>query len=175
MEAAAVSQSRWTFAQWGIVVLAVVQLVWAIAGLIAEPSFDFGDGASTQRVLGVDFNGVHALSGFLLFGPAFYFALKPRWAVLYAIYVAIALIVTGIWAIFSTSPAGVLHLPQQRRRRRPPPHHRRPLRPRRRNPARPRPAERHTRYAETVVTRQYGGLRRSRGLERAAGAGGAEG
>ncbi len=88
-----------------------------LAGLIAEPSFDFGDGASTQRVLGVDFNGVHALSGFLLFGPAFYFALKPRWAVLYAIYVAVALIVTGIWAIFN-QPGGHLHLPQQQRRRR---------------------------------------------------------
>jgi len=111
MEAAAVPGSRWTFAQWGIVVLAVVQLAWAVAGLIAEPTFDFGDGASTQRVLGVDFNGVHALSGFLLFLPAFYFALKPRWAVLYAIYVAVALLVTGIWAIFSTSPAGIFTFP----------------------------------------------------------------
>jgi hypothetical protein len=111
MEAAAVSRSQWTFAQWGIVVLAVVQLTWAVAGLIAEPSFHFGDGAPTQRVLGVDFNGVHALSGFLLFGPAFFFALKPRWAVLYAIYVAVALIVTGLWAIWSTSPAGIFTFP----------------------------------------------------------------
>jgi Domain of unknown function (DUF4383) len=111
MEAAAVSRSRWTFAQWGIVILASLQLLWAIAGLIAEPSFHFGDGAPTQRVLGVDFNGVHALSGFLLFLPAFYFALKPRWAVLYAIYVALALITTGIWAAFSTSPAGIFTFP----------------------------------------------------------------
>lgn len=111
MEATAVSRSQWTFAQWGIVVLAVVQLAWALAGLIAEPSFHFGDGAPTQRVLGVDFNGVHALSGFLLFGPAFFFALKPRWAVLYAIYVAVALITTGLWAIWSTSPAGIFTFP----------------------------------------------------------------
>lgn len=111
MEAAAVSRQRWTFAQWGIVVLATLQLLWATAGLIAEPSFDFGEGAPTERVLGVDFNGVHALSGFLLFLPAFFFALKPRWAVLYAIYVAIALIATGLWATFSTSPAGVFTFP----------------------------------------------------------------
>jgi hypothetical protein len=111
MEAAAVSRSRWTFAQWGIVVLASLQLLWALAGLIAEPSFHFGDGAPTERVLGVDFNGVHALSGFLLFAPAYYFALKPRWAVLYAIYVAVALIVTGLWAIWSTSPAGIFTFP----------------------------------------------------------------
>ena len=111
MEAAAVSRSQWTFAQWGIVVLAVIQLAWALAGLIAEPTFHFGDGAPTQRVLGVDFNGVHALSGFLLFGPAFFFALKPRWALLYAIYVAVALIATGLWAIWSTSPAGIFTFP----------------------------------------------------------------
>jgi hypothetical protein len=111
MEAAAVSRSRWTFAQWGIVILATLQLLWATAGLIAEPSFHFGDGAPTQRVLGVDFNGVHALSGFLLFGPAFYFALKPRWAVLYAAFVSAALILTGIWAAFSTSPAGIFAFP----------------------------------------------------------------
>jgi hypothetical protein len=111
MEAAAVSRSRWTFAQWGIVALATLQLLWATAGLIAEPSFHLGDGAPTQRVLGVDFNGVHALSGYLLFLPAFYFALKPRWAVLYAIYVAAALIATGVWAVFSTSPAGVFTFP----------------------------------------------------------------
>ncbi len=111
MEAATVQRQQWTFAQWAIVVVAVVQLVWATAGLIAEPSFDFGDGAATQRVLGVDFNGVHAVSGFLLFGPAFFFALKPRWALLYAIYVAAALIVTGIWAALSTSPAGVFAFP----------------------------------------------------------------
>jgi hypothetical protein len=111
MEAATAPRSQWTFAQWGIVVLAIVQLAWSLAGLIAEPSFDFGDGASTRRVLGVDFNGVHALSGFLLFLPAFYFALKPRWAFLYAVYVAVALITTGIWAIFSTSPAGIFTFP----------------------------------------------------------------
>ncbi len=111
MEAAAVSRSRWTFAQWGIVVLAAVQLTWAIAGLIAEPSFHFGEGAPTKVVLGVDFNGVHALSGFLLFGPAFFFALKPRWALLYAIFAAAALILTGIWAAFSTSPAGIFAFP----------------------------------------------------------------
>lgn len=111
MEAATAPRSQWTFAQWGIVVLAVIQLAWALAGLIAEPSFHFGDGAPTQQVLGVDFNGVHALSGLLLFGPAFFFALKPRWALLYAIYVAVALIATGLWAIWSTSPAGIFTFP----------------------------------------------------------------
>jgi hypothetical protein len=111
MEATTAPRSQWTFAQWGIVVLAIVQLAWSTAGLIAEPSFHFGEGAPTQQVLGVDFNGVHALSGYLLFLPAFYFALKPRWAILYAIYAAVALIVSGLWAFWSASPAGIFAFP----------------------------------------------------------------
>jgi hypothetical protein len=111
MEAAAASRAQWTFAQKGIVILAALQLAWSLAGLLAEPSFSLGADAPTARVLGVDFNGVHALSGFLLFLPAFYFALRPRWALLYAIYVAVALIVTGVWAAFDTSPAGVFAFP----------------------------------------------------------------
>jgi hypothetical protein len=111
MEAAAVSRQQWTFAQKAVVVIAVLQLAWATAGLIAEPSIDFGEDAITERVLWVDFNGVHAISGFLLFLPAFYFALRPKWALYYAIYVAVALISTGIWALFSTQPAWVFTFP----------------------------------------------------------------
>lgn len=111
MEAATASWERWTFAQKAIVVVAALQLLWATAGLIAEPSFDFGEDAPTAQVLGVDFNGVHALSGFLLFLPAFYFALRPKWALYYAIYAAAALIATGVWALFSTQPAWVFTFP----------------------------------------------------------------
>jgi hypothetical protein len=111
MEATTAQRASWTFAQKGIMVLAALQLAWSLAGLIAEPSFSLGADAPTRRILGVDFNGVHALSGFLLFLPAFYFALRPRWALLYAIGVSGALIVTGIWAAFDTSPAGVFAFP----------------------------------------------------------------
>lgn len=101
----------WTFAQKGIVALAAIQLLWALAGFIAEPSFHLGEDAPTERVLGVDFNGYHALAGLLLFGPAFYFALRPKWALYYAIYAAGALIVTGIWALFDNTPAWVFTFP----------------------------------------------------------------
>lgn len=105
------AREQWTFAQKALVVVAALQIVWATAGLIAEPSIDFGEGAVTERVLWVDFNGVHAISGYLLFLPAFYFALRPRWAVLFCLYAAGALIVTGIWALASTQPAGVFTFP----------------------------------------------------------------
>src|ERR1044072_7383265 len=105
------SRSGWTFAQWAVVALSALQLLWATAGLVAVPSFDFGSDAVTEKVLGVDFNGVHALSGFLLFLPAFYFAQRPKWALYYAIYVAAALVLTGIWALFDTQPACVFTFP----------------------------------------------------------------
>ncbi len=104
-------RSEWTFAQKGVVVLSVAMLAWSLAGLIAEPSFSTGASAPTERVLGVDFNGIHAISGFLLFGPAFFFALRPTWAVLYALYVAGALVITGVWALLDTQPAYVFTFP----------------------------------------------------------------
>lgn len=104
-------RGQWTFAQKGIVVLAAIQLAWALAGLVAEPSFGWGADAETERVLGIDFNANHALAGLLLFGPAFYFALNPRWAVYYAIYAAFALIVSGLWALFDEQPAWVFTFP----------------------------------------------------------------
>ena len=38
------SQGSWTLAQKGVLVVCVFQLAWSLAGFIAEPSFDFGDG-----------------------------------------------------------------------------------------------------------------------------------
>ena len=111
MEAAAAGRAGWTFAQKGIVVLAAIQLLWALSELVAEPSFQLGDDAPTEQVLWVDFNGYHALSGLLLCGPAFYFARRPDWALYYAIYAAAALVLTGIWALFEEQPAWVFTFP----------------------------------------------------------------
>jgi hypothetical protein len=76
------------------------------AGAAAGPSAQWAVVA-----LGVDFNGVHALSGLLLLGPAFIFARQPRWAVFYALYAAAALIITGVWALLDTQPAYVFTFP----------------------------------------------------------------
>jgi len=103
--------NEWTSAQKGLVVLAAIQLLWAVAGFIAEPSFHLGADAPTEKVLGVDFNGIHALAGFLLFGPAFYIARRPDWAFYYDVYVAAALFITGVWALFDEQPAWVFAFP----------------------------------------------------------------
>ena len=109
------AEGSWTLAQKGVLAVCVFQLGWSLAGFIAEPSFDFGDNAATANVLGVDFNGVHALSGLLLFAPGLVFATRPAWALLYAIAASGALFVTGIWALLSTQPAYVFTFPNNER------------------------------------------------------------
>lgn len=111
----ATASKSWTMLQKGVLAICVFQLAWALAGFLAEPSFDFGDGAATQTVLWVDFNGVHALSGLLLFGPGLIFATRPAWALLYSIAAAAALIATGLWALVSTQPAYVFTFPNNER------------------------------------------------------------
>jgi hypothetical protein len=105
----------WSLIQKGVVAICVFQLGWALAGLIAEPSFEFGDSAPTESVLWVDFNGVHALSGFLLFGPGLLAATRKQWALLYSAAVSAALIATGLWALASTEPAWVFSFPNNER------------------------------------------------------------
>jgi len=101
----------WTFAQKGVLVLAALLTVWSVAGLIANPDFSTGADAPTERILGVDFNGWHAVSGFLLFAPAFVAILRPVWAIAYALAAGGALVVTGIWVAADTEPLFILHLP----------------------------------------------------------------
>ena len=111
MEATTATREQWTFAQKGIVVLAAIQLLWALAGFVAEPNFAFGEDAPTEKVLGVDFNGNHALAGLLLFAPAFYFALRPEVGVLLRDLRRRGADRHGIWALFSEQPGWVFTFP----------------------------------------------------------------
>jgi hypothetical protein len=95
------------FVQRGVLVVSLVLLAWSVAGMIANPDFTTGAGATSVRVLGVDMNGWHALSGFLLFGPGLVAARSRDLAVLFS-YAAIgALVVTGVWALLDSRPAGL--------------------------------------------------------------------
>jgi Domain of unknown function (DUF4383) len=108
---AATERAHWTPAQVGVMAICVFQLGWALAGFIAEPSFATGADAPTEQVLGVDFNGWHALSGLLLFGPGVVFALRPDWALLFAVAAGVLLVITGVWALASTQVALVFTFP----------------------------------------------------------------
>jgi hypothetical protein len=102
---------RWSFAQIGLLIIAVVHVAQAIVGFILEPSFATGPDAPTVNLLGMDYNGWHAVAGLALFGPGLVFALRKSWSVLYLILAAIAGALPGIWAFFSHQVAFVFNFP----------------------------------------------------------------
>jgi hypothetical protein len=97
--------------QWAAILGSIVVVVWSVAGLIANPDFSTGDSATSVRVLGVDMNGWHAVSGFLIGIPGLYAALRPSWSGLFCLGAAGGLIITGIWALVEAQVYGVLYLP----------------------------------------------------------------
>jgi hypothetical protein len=102
-----VAARRISFIQGAVFVVSLLFVFWNVAGIIANSDFATGAHATSKVVLGVDFNGWHALSGFALFGPGLFFALRKQWAMLFAAAAAVALYATGIWAIFDKQPAGI--------------------------------------------------------------------
>lgn len=98
--------------QWAAILGSIAVLVWSVPGLIANPDFSIGDSASSVRVLGVDMNGWHAVSGFLVALPGFFAALRPSWSALFNLGAATALLATALWAVLSTQvAAGLFYFP----------------------------------------------------------------
>ena len=94
--------------QWGAILGSIAVLVWSVPGLIVNPDFATGDAASSEIVLGVDMNGWHAVSGFLVAIPGFFAALRAPWSAAFNLAAAAALIATGVWALLDTQVAGGL-------------------------------------------------------------------
>ncbi|OBH60830.1 DUF4383 domain-containing protein [Mycobacterium sp. E2479] len=102
---------RWSFAQIGLLIICVVHVVQAAIGLVVNPSFAIGPYAPTVQLLGMDYNGWHAVAGLALFGPGLVFAVRKSWSVLYLLLAAIAGALPGIWAFFSHQIAFVFNFP----------------------------------------------------------------
>ena len=102
---------RWSFAQIGLLVISAFHVIQAVIGFIAEPSFATGPGAPTVQILGMDYNGWHAVAGLALFAPGLIFALRKSWSVLYLLAAAVAGALPGIWAFFSNQVAFVFTFP----------------------------------------------------------------
>ena len=102
---------RWSFAQIGLLIICVVHVVQAVVGFIINPSFATGPNAPTVQLLGMDYNGWHAVAGLALFAPGLVFAMRKSWSVLYLLLAAIAGALPGIWAFFSHQVAFVFNFP----------------------------------------------------------------
>ena len=97
--------------QWAAVLGALAILTWSVPGLILNPDFSTGSEATAKQVLGADMNGWHALSGFAVAIPALVLAPRPDLAARYLPLAAAALTTTAIWALASTSIAGLFYFP----------------------------------------------------------------
>jgi hypothetical protein len=103
------AKERPAFIQVAVFLISLAFLVWSVAGLIANPDFATGSDATSTQVLGIDFNGWHAVLGFALFGPGLLFALRKHWALLFALAAIGSLVASGSWALLDTRPADVLY------------------------------------------------------------------
>ena len=102
------TKSAFTPLQWAAALGSLAILVWSVPGLIVNPDFAVGDSATAERVLGVDMNGWHAVSGFLVVLPVLFSLTRPHLTAPVVLAAAGGLIVTGIWALASTEVAGGL-------------------------------------------------------------------
>ena len=94
--------------QWSAIIGSLLVAVWSVPGLIINPDFATGDSASAVTVLGVDMNGWHAVSGFLVTIPGLFASLRREWSGLFTVAAAASLIATAIWALLSEQVAGGL-------------------------------------------------------------------
>jgi len=93
---------------WAAILGSIAVLFWSIPGLIVNPDFATGDAATAERVLGVDMNGWHALSGFLVVIPVLLALGRPYMTALLVTAAAGGLIATAIWALLDAQVAGGL-------------------------------------------------------------------
>ena len=98
--------------QWSALLGALGVLLWSVPGLFVNPDFATGDAATSKIVLGVDMNGWHAVSGFLVAIPALWFATRPYRAAVFVPLAAASLMATAVWGLLDTRPAaGLFYFP----------------------------------------------------------------
>ena len=72
--------------------------------------FHFSD-APTVQILGMDYNGWHAVAGLALFAPGLVFAMRKSWSVLYLLVAGVGGALPGVWAFFSKQVAYIFAFP----------------------------------------------------------------
>lgn len=86
----------------------LVITAWSIAGLIVNPDFAIGEAATSKLVAGVDMNGWHAVSGFLIVIPVLAVLGNEKLLPPVMAAAAVGLLATALWALLTEYPAGGL-------------------------------------------------------------------
>lgn len=100
--------SRFDTAQILALVGCLAVMLWSIPGLLINPDFSIGASATSEVFLGVDMNGWHAVSGFLVVVPVLIVLGNPRLLPWVQGAARVSLYATAIWAMLSEHPAGGL-------------------------------------------------------------------
>jgi hypothetical protein len=82
-----------------------------VAGLVANPDFSTGEDVTAVAVLGVDFNGWHAVAGIALWAPAFIAARRTDWALIYSLAVIVVGLLPAPVMLIDQEPLGLMAFP----------------------------------------------------------------
>lgn len=96
-----------------LLTLCLAVVVHDVIALAINPDFGVGAAAHTVKFHGVDYNGWHAVAGFVLFGPGLIVWRRAALARVYALAVVLALVLTAGWGLLDPNPLGILSLPDQ--------------------------------------------------------------
>jgi hypothetical protein len=99
---------------YAVVAMAAAHIAFALAGLAINPDFSVGDDATAVQVLGVDYNGWHAVAGLSLFVPALLLLRWPQYTRTYVYAIAAVVLATAVWGLLDEHPIGLLFLPDSR-------------------------------------------------------------
>lgn len=94
--------------QRSAIVGSVMVLAWSFAGLVVNPDFAIGGAATSELVLGVDMNGWHAVSGFLVAIPVLAVLKNGQLLPWVMVAASAGLMATAGWALLSEYPVGGL-------------------------------------------------------------------
>lgn len=109
---ASAQERRFSTAQILALIGCAAILLWSIPGLFVNPDFGIGSEATAELFLGVDMNGWHAVSGFLIVVPVLLVLRNEQLLPWVMAASASALYATAFWALVSDRPAaGLFYFP----------------------------------------------------------------
>ncbi|NYJ01142.1 hypothetical protein HNR19_001840 [Nocardioides thalensis] len=89
----------------------VLHLAIAVGGFITNPSFAIGADATTEKFLGIDFNGWHAAAGLITWLPGLWAMTDDFLARVYVWAASVVVLAAAAWNAVDDRPAWVLYLP----------------------------------------------------------------
>ncbi len=99
------------FLRAGVLVQALIHLAIGITALAINPDFSVGDDATAAKVLGVDFNGWHAVTGLALWLPALFAVRRTDLTLWFSFATIGAVLGSSLFFLYDETVFGLYALP----------------------------------------------------------------